>query len=194
METMDSQRQTAIDTLTECYSYGYLDNEELERRVEEVYAARGLGDLKQLIEDLPDLYRTALVEPGASGDSASGQQITSILSERKMSGAWLSQRMVKCTCVASEVRLDFCEAGLPPGRTRIHLFGALAEVTVVVPPDVKLILDVNPVLAEVSTKKLGGDASGETTRELQITGTIVLGELSCKTGEKRETKKVRAPL
>ncbi len=190
---MDSQRQTAIDTLTECYSYGYLDNEELERRVEQVYAARGLNELKVLIEDLPALYRTALVEPEAVGDPSSGQQVTSIFSERHMSGAWLSQRMVKCTCVASEVRLDFCDAGLPPGRTRIHLFGALAEITVVVPPDVKLILDVNPVLAEVSTKKLRSDTSGELTRELQITGTVVLGELRCKTDAKRERKKVEAP-
>lgn len=182
---METERQTTIDTLSDCYSQGYIDADEFELRLEKAYSATGVSDLRPILSGLPELYREALADPSALIDADSGQQIRNILSERHMAGDWLTHRVVKCTSVASELHLDFRAGSLPPGRTRIHLFGLMTEIKVTLPQDVKLILDVNPILSEVSTKKTKGRLNPDSTRELQISGTVVMTELTVKAEDSR---------
>ncbi len=182
---MEEERQTVIDTLTQCYSRGYLDEEEFERRVDRSYQATAVNQLKPLIADLPDRYSAALTTMGASLDPDEGLQVVSVLSSRKMEGDWLEQRVAKCVGVLGDVKLDLREVDLLPGRTRIHLFGLMADFTVILPSDVKLKMSTTSILSDVSTKKARGRLADGATKEIHFTGTLIMSDFKVKVVDER---------
>ena len=55
----DADRDAAADTLRRAHAEGRLETSELEERLERCYAARTLGELARLVDDLPRPPRRA---------------------------------------------------------------------------------------------------------------------------------------
>lgn len=88
----DADRERTAQLLREHHAVGRLTAEEFDERLSKAFAAKTLGDLDELLADLPaiDLYQlpSAGIRPTRRGGSGSGQRM-----ERRADGGQLQARM-----------------------------------------------------------------------------------------------------
>ncbi len=107
----------------------------------------------------------------------SEKRILSIMSSRHFRGQWLDSRAVVIRSLMSSVDLDFRDIALPAGVYTIEIGTVMGSVTITVPPELAVELEVIPIMGE--TKEKGGvrhnAAAGNAV--LRVTGFIVMGEV-----------------
>ena len=78
--------------------------------------------------------------------------------------------------------LDYRDLELPPGETELKLKTLMSEVSIRVPPDLRVELDVMPVMAEIREKgpvRHDAEPRQSSSRQsvLRISGLIIMSEL-----------------
>jgi hypothetical protein len=177
---LPQQRERAISMLSESFAHNFLELEEFERRIEVAQAARTVKELAALIEDLP----AEVSEPASSPPALpqGEQEILGLLSTRRFSGKWLNRRTVSARGLMCSMILDYRDLELPPGETELKLKTLMSEVSIRVPPDLRVELDVMPVMAEIREKgpvRHDAEPRQSSSRQsvLRISGLIIMSEL-----------------
>jgi hypothetical protein len=145
-------RQRAEALITARYADGLLDNDELDHRLERLYAAGDLAEIDTLAADLVDpaaasTHEQALVASGSSRVDASGssrsvalveippaREITAMFSSLEQTGAWVPARRTRVVDWFSEAVIDLREAVLGPGPCSFEVNCVCASLRVIVPP------------------------------------------------------------
>lgn len=129
-------------------SVGRLESDEFERRSALARRAASAVDLRPLLEDLavgadrPPVARateartTSMPRP-AGGDS---DFALAVMSSAVREGRWTPPRTVHALALMGGVKLDFRDADLLEGTTHVHAWAIMGGVTVIVPPDVQVIV------------------------------------------------------
>jgi len=199
------RKDAAIDELTARFSRGGLSMEEYERLAGDVNAAADAAALA-VVEDIIGVGRTNIgtghganavghtpfVGPhDLSGQGASGvppqflgddqvQSSYAVLSSRRLSGNWLRKPNAAAVTVLGEQVIDMRDVELPPGRTVLELFVLLGSVTILVPSDLPVVLELIPVAGDASVGRSVDTRERSGAPSLVLSGTVVLGSVVVK--------------
>jgi hypothetical protein len=165
-----AQREQAIQALQEQYVQSHIDATELGRRVRLAESAVYPTDLDRLLDDLPEMPGVlakvdapavaAPAAPAATATSAaagadhpmlarvdvpvdeSGWYV-SVFGGKERKGEWYAPRKIRAVSVFGGTVLDFRDAKLQPGMTKIHVLAHFGGCELIVPPG--LHVDINGV-------------------------------------------------
>ena len=165
------ERERVVEVLCDHYARDHLPMDEFERRVDRAHRARTRAELQEVLAGLPALTGSSSTgAAGAQGEgggtAASGTDLAptpegargwialdsgapvperqteiAIFSGRERKGGWIPARRILGLAVMGAVELDFREARLPPGETRVVVMACMGGVDVIVPPGVRVETD-----------------------------------------------------
>ena len=142
-EHAERERAKVIEALTEHFAQDRLTMEELEQRLEQVYAARTSGALTEIVADLPALSSpTAATTPAPvmQGAATVSPQKTlfAVMSGVMRKGPWTVPKTINAIAIMGGIELDFRFAHLTAPVTEIRILAVMGGVTIIVPPNVRV--------------------------------------------------------
>ena len=101
-----------------------------------------------------------------------------MLGESKRRGSWVLPRALDVTAIMASALIDLRSAQIAIGESVIEVTALMAEVKILLPPDVRVECDGITIMATFATD--GVDWSGSavsSTRIVRITGTAVMADV-----------------
>lgn len=136
---LDAARDRVVDRLSTHYARDQLTLEELESRLERVYAARTVEALEAAMTGLPALALAgAPTSTVAPLDRQQKRTYLAVMSGVVRRGAWVVPNRIRSVAFMGGIELDLREAQLDPGTTQISILAVIGGVVVTVPPNVRL--------------------------------------------------------
>lgn len=177
---IEVQRERAIELLSRHFAHDNLSLDELERRIELAYHARGTAELEDLTRDLPAdaaeaQSRRAAPLPAAFAPEE--ERILSVMTETKRRGMWRPARQTELWSVMSDTLLDLTEAALTPGVTEFEIFAMMTSVKVIVPPGVRVVVQTSSVMSTVSDESIEPPSVGSGAPVIRLTGFALMSEI-----------------
>ena len=121
----------------------------------------------------------------AGGMPATGSPtmtVAAIMSERDMSGDWLSGNGVSAFAVMGSAKLDLRDSPLPPGPIRIEAYALMGEIKIIVPKDVPVRMGAVAFMGE---SRAGRDVRQQTNGArtwVDISGMALMGSVVVRAG------------
>lgn len=177
---LEMQRERTVEALSRHFAHDNLTLDELERRIELAYHARGAAELRDLTRDLPDApgdvpaLRSA---PLPEAFAPEADRIVSIMTETRQRGMWRPARQVELWSVMSDTNLDLTEAILSPGVTEIEVFALMTGVKIIVPPGVRVVAQTHSLMSSVSDESIEPPRVGSGAPVIRLTGFAVMSEI-----------------
>jgi hypothetical protein len=191
------ERDWVVESLGEHYAQDRLDIAEFERRVDLAHRSRTRDELRALLSDLPSLEQTlpAPVDPSAGhgiiqqsdsnavavrmnqGRVSESQTEIAIWSGRSRKGPWTPARQIRALAFMGGIELDFREALLPPGETRVFVGALMGGAEILVPPGVRVETDGFAFMGGFD-EDMGGDLGpppGPNAPVIRISGFAFMG-------------------
>lgn len=180
---LESLRQEVIDRLTEAFSADDISMEEYERRATEANSALKITELERIYDSLP----ARQTKPGKPLDTRNSgimgaPSITtgSIMSDKRMTGNWLSSDRVSSFTFMGSTRLDLRDVDLPPGPIHIEAFTLMGETRVIVPRGLPVRLNVFAFMGESKASRDVNQQVKGATSWVEISGFAMMGSVSVK--------------
>jgi hypothetical protein len=171
-------RERAIRLLSDGYAYDALTEEEFEWRLGQLNRAASGEAVDVLVADLVAPPAAQAQPVGALAPASDEGRIVAIMSETRREGQWWVPRSLRVTAVMSDLRLDLRYASVPPGCT-IDLTACMAQVTIIVPPEMSVDMDVSAFMAAARNDSVR--AGGFGAPHLRIKGGAMMAEVRVKT-------------
>lgn len=174
LRASDRDRAAAARHVREATADGRLDLDEMAGRLDRVLAARTLGDLDAVLDDLVAAQPS---HPPAAGDGDVLHVVAGVAS-RKQAGVWVCPpRIVARTPNAGSVTIDFTEAVADHDVVHVEVATETGRIVLVVPPGWTVDASgvATPALGSVKNK-LSARPDRSKPR-LVITGTTGLGNV-----------------
>ncbi|WP_327288985.1 DUF1707 SHOCT-like domain-containing protein [Streptomyces sp. NBC_01198] len=143
LRASDADRDRIADILREALAEGRLDSAEHSERLDQVYAAKTMGELEPLVRDLPT-GRTASTAPapaarGYAGDgSGENPNLVGILGGAERKGRWRVGHKITAVAILGGVEIDLSEATFTAPELVIHCTAVLGGVSIRLPENVTL--------------------------------------------------------
>ncbi|HEX5996641.1 MAG TPA: DUF1707 domain-containing protein [Jiangellales bacterium] len=164
MRASDADRDRVAEVLRAAAADGRLSLDELDERLERLYAAKTYGELEPVVEDLPrlpDIRRTGLSPAAAPnrdvatrvGGAPSSRIAKAIFGGVSRRGQWVVPAHYRVKAIFGGVDLDLREARLETAEVTIESKAVFGGVNIVVPPDVTVIMEGTGIFGG-----FGGDA------------------------------------
>ncbi|MBV2363861.1 DUF1707 SHOCT-like domain-containing protein [Streptomonospora nanhaiensis] len=154
LRASDADRDRVAEVLSTALSEGRLTHDEHSERLDALYAAKTLGELAPLTQDLP-----AAAGAGARHDlggltrSPEGvENIRSVLGAAERKGRWLVEPRTNVSVVLGSVSLDMREAVLSQREVTVQSALMFSTLEVVVPPGVRVVSRMRDTLSTVELK------------------------------------------
>ena len=186
LRASDADRERTARRLGEALGDGRLDHAEYDERLDTAFAAKTMGELARLIEDLPESGGSAaasepgpVVAPAGSADGSGSENIVAVLASAERTGRWVVEPRTNASNVLGSIELDMREAVLSGPRVVLQCAVLLGSVEVVVPPGVRVENHANAVLGSVDID--GAAPAGADAPTVAVTGLVLLGSVSVKT-------------
>jgi len=175
----EGARQKTIDVLCESFARDEMDMEEFEQRVELVYRAESMEQLRAILADLPtaNLPVTVAPRPTLPPESISENSVmVGIMgSGGRRDGAWVPARHNWAVGVMGGSELDFREAQLGPGVTEVHGFAIMGAVQVLVPHDVRVECTGIGIMGGFDHKRTVTSTTDPKAPVIRVTGVAIMG-------------------
>lgn len=139
---LDDARERVVERLSIHYARDQLTLDELESRLERVYAARTAEALDTVLAELPALSPPSGPAAAALARKApESRTYFAVMSGVIRRGAWVVPKRINAVAFMGGVELDLREATLSSGVTEIEVLAVMGGVVVTVPPNVRLECD-----------------------------------------------------
>lgn len=185
---LDAERQYVIDRLTDAFAADTITMDEYERRASAVSAANSLDELERIAYDLPTQARRASHpdrRPGSAGHGiddtvigATPVMTACIMSDRTMTGDWLTSDRVSSFTVMGSTRLDLRDVDLPAGPIRIEVFTLMGDTRIIVPPDLPVHLKAFAFMGDSRAGREVRQKTGGARSWVEISGFVMMGSLT----------------
>jgi hypothetical protein len=140
--SLDSVRERVVERLSTHYARDQLTLEDLEARLERVYAARTTDAVESVLAGLPALASAATPSTAVAGVRRPRRRtFMAVMSGVVRRGAWVVPRRISAVAFMGGVELDLREAIIDPKLTEIDVLAVMGGVVVTVPPNVRLESD-----------------------------------------------------
>lgn len=172
-------RERTVRDLCAHFARDHLEVEELERRLDLAYGARGRAALDALVRDLPalpaeDEGRAArpAVDPTLAVEER--DLLVAVMAGAERRGEWTPPRLLTVLALMGGAELDFRRAAFGSPVTEVRVFTMMGGVEVIVPPWVRV--QVNGVAVMGSFGHTAREASaGSEAPLVRITGLALMG-------------------
>jgi hypothetical protein len=181
-------RERVIQQLTNAFAHDIITVEELERRLEHVYQAQSVAETEAIVVDLKSATATGALpqpnpdEPRQSHDQivpvVSRERFVAILTSSSRRGMWSVPHRLEALAVMADSTIDLASADLPGDIVDIHVRVVMANMTIIVPANLRVVNRVGAFLANVETDPsldLAPMVPG--TPVIRITGMVTLANL-----------------
>ena len=157
------------------YARDQLTLEELESRLERVYAARTMEAIESVLSGLPAIAPAAAASTAvAEVKRPRSRTYMAVMSGVVRRGAWMVPKRIRAVAFMGGVELDLREAVIDP-RTEISALAVMGGVVVTVPPNVRLETDGFAFMGGFEDQ-LKQPASGDPNAPVvRITGFALMG-------------------
>jgi hypothetical protein len=186
LRASDADRDRVAEILATALGEGRLTQEEHGERLDAVYAAKTHADLAPLTEDLPQTPGSAAFaarRPPAAEDadlvaSATGSEnLVALLGTAERKGRWLVEKRTNTSVLLGNVELDMRQAVMAQREVTVQAAVVLGNVSVIVPPGVRVVNKASAVLGAVTLGEPGDvppDAPTVVIRGLCLLGSVTV--------------------
>ena len=144
MRVSNTDRERVAQVLHNSMAEGRLTVNELEERLDKVYAAKTFGDLEPLTRDLPVGQQAhALQMPQAApmrinrvGGRGTSSNAIAILSGTTRKGMWTVPPTFTTVAFMGGVEIDLTDASFEDAETTIQAFAVMGGIEIYVPDDI----------------------------------------------------------
>jgi hypothetical protein len=191
MRASDADRDRTAELLREAYAEGRLSVDEHEERLDRAYQAKTVGELRELLVDLPvgrtESAPNAQVGTRSTTDLAStSPSIVAVLSESKRTGRWLVPEHLVTTAFLGSVDLDLTEAVLERNEVTIVANSVLGNVTLRVPDGV-VVRDEG--VAIMGAREIGNVDYEPGAPVITLKGICLMGSVEVKKPKRRDKRR-----
>jgi hypothetical protein len=142
-EQAERERAKVIEALTEHFAQDRLSMEELEARLDRVYAASTSSALSAVLADLPSPEAPLVAAPGAPvvhdrEGVRSQKSLFAFMSGVVRKGPWEVPKMINAVAIMGGIELDLRFAHFTAPVTEIQILAVMGGVSVIVPPGVRV--------------------------------------------------------
>jgi hypothetical protein len=152
LRASDADRDRVAEVLRAAAADGRLSLDELDERLDRLYAAKTYGELEPVIEDLPglgDVLRPSQAlavaptrdVPERVGGAPTARVAKAIFGGVTRRGQWVVPSRYRVKAVFGGVDLDLREARLESHEVTIESKAVFGGISIVVPPDVTVIME-----------------------------------------------------
>ncbi|MFF5263048.1 DUF1707 domain-containing protein [Actinomadura viridis] len=196
----DADRDRVAQVLRDAAGEGRLTLEELDERLDAVYAARTYAELEPITRDLPvpggaaapaaypsDTYPTA-----PAGDAPSWRTGVGIMGEFQRQGVWSVPETFTAFAFWGGGKIDLREARFASGEVRIRAFALMGGIDVIAPEDMTVHVTGIGIMGGFDHKASGPGAPG--SPRVVVSGLSFWGAVNVKRKARREQKRLRKEL
>jgi len=180
------ERERVVELLTQYFAQDRISIEEFERRVTTVYAAPDRAALQQVTADLQPAARAGEAGGGAlvgPDDVPAHDHLRAVLSNTTRGGPLLMPRYLRVDSVMGNVHLDLRGAEFSTGVTVIDVHAVMANVEIVVLPDVPVEIVGGAFLGSfrvAAGRALAAPSPNRRPLLVRVTGRSVLANVEVK--------------
>jgi uncharacterized coiled-coil protein SlyX len=184
---LDEARERTIQALSTLFAEDRLTMEEFERRLDMMYKASTVAELQQLTAELPVLSAVpdtaSPLAPSArrtrapAVDTPGVGHIRAFMSESRRNGVWIVPNRLDVAAFLSTVKLDFRQALLAPGVTELAITAVMGNVSIIVPPGLRVEGHGNAVMGSFDNRYFGAPTTGAQSPVLRLTGFALMSEV-----------------
>ncbi|MBV9445536.1 MAG: DUF1707 and DUF2154 domain-containing protein [Streptosporangiaceae bacterium] len=152
LRVSDRDREHTAEILREAAGDGRLDMDELDQRLEAVYAAKTYGELEPIVQDLPHSEMARASAPAASpataataataadrfGGQPSSSAAVAIMGGFTRKGAWVVPANFTAVAIMGGGEIDLREARFAERVVNIHAVTIMGGICVIVPDDAEV--------------------------------------------------------
>lgn len=201
----DAERHQVSEMLRDAAGDGRLTIDELDERIEAVYAAKTYADLVPVTIDLPgasEVLPTAAlpaapssggrVQPLGPGSSHSASGSVAIFGGATRSGAWTVAEQYTALAVFGGVELDFRDATFTAAETTVYANCLFGGIEITVPDDVVVHVSGVPIFGGFDHGNGGPDSYPANAPVMHVKGLAIFGGVEVKR-KPRRAKAVEKP-
>lgn len=184
------------DILRDAAAEGRLSLEELEERLEGVYAAKTYAELEPYTADLPESAGTTSAAPVSRttdsrvGGSPTASVSLAIMSGSTRKGAWVVPPAYTAVAFWGGILLDLREARFASSEVVIRAFAVMGGIEIVVPDDVDVVVSGVGIMGGFEDSSEDGEGTGHGPL-VRVTGLAFWGGVEVK--RKPRDKKAGRP-
>lgn len=147
LRVSDDERHAVAEVLREAAGVGRLDLQELDERLDAVYAAKTYADLRTLTADLPSPGQLAVpstvpaVRPASEVAQRARTSSYAVMSETKRTGVWRVSEEHTAWALMGEVVIDLRQAQIPGPEVTITAVSVMGGIVVLVDAAVRTHVD-----------------------------------------------------
>ena len=185
---LDAERQDVIDRLTDAFAANVITMDEYERRVSTASVATRFDELERIAYDLPSKAAPSADPPRYADSSGRGTDnsivgatpvmTACIMSDRTMTGNWLSSDRVSAFTVMGSTKLDLRDVDLPSGPIKIEVFTLMGDTKIIVPRDLPVRLGAFAFMGDSTAGREVMQKTGGARSWVEITGFVMMGSLA----------------
>ncbi|QXJ26352.1 DUF1707 and DUF2154 domain-containing protein [Actinomadura graeca] len=195
MRASDADRERIAHVLREAAGEGRLTLEELDERLDAVYAARTYAELEPITRDLPDPGAAASPArpPGTDFRPVDGAPSwrggIGIMSGFRRGGVWNVPRRFTAFTFWGGGKIDLREARFAEGGTTIHALAVMGGVEVIVPDDLTVHVKGIGIMGGFDQRASGPGAPG--SPKVVVRGFAFWGGVNVRRRARKQDKRLR---
>ena len=186
LRASDADRERVAETLREAAGDGRLTMDELDERLDAVYAAKTYAELEPITHDLPDagtgyvpaVKSAAAGDPARFGGEPSSGGAFAILGGFSRKGEWTVPKEFTAFVFMGGGEIDLRDARFEDRETTIHIVAIMGGVEVTVPEDATVRVTGVGILGAFEHSAAGGGAPGGPL--ITINGVAIMGGVDVK--------------
>jgi Domain of unknown function (DUF1707)/Cell wall-active antibiotics response 4TMS YvqF len=192
LRASDSDRDQIAAILREAAGDGRLSLDELDERLETVYAAKTYAELEPVVSDLPVGSGLPEAVAGSASPTRFGGTPTSttgigILSGFERKGTWVVPREFTAVAFWGGGEIDLRDAQFSEREVTIRAFAIMGGVDIVVPEDAEVIVNGIGIMGGFDHSGSGAGAPG--APRIIVTGFAFWGGVGVKRKRRKQKKK-----
>ncbi len=193
---LHARREMVIDALSTHFANDALDIDEFEQRVDLAHHAASVAELDELLADLQSADEgpsSSLVRQAEAPQVAiatrgrRSRRVRAILSDIKRKGTWRVPKRLRAVAVMGSLSLDFREAQLEPGVTKIRVRAIGGDIKIIVPPHLQVECEGRAIIGSFEEMYQNTGERDPDAPLLRITGVAIIGEVEISTRLPGET-------
>ena len=181
-----------MDVLCRHYALDNLDERELERRLDALYRAEGVGEIRDLLSDLPALPQVESPVEAGAGEAPDRGVAIAVMGGTERKGNWIPPRKLVAVAAMGGVELDFREARFATGISEVMAVAFWGGVEIVVPPGIRVESNGIALMGGFDHPTGEHEEVAADAPVLRIGGVAFMGGVEISTRYPGETKKQAA--
>jgi Domain of unknown function (DUF1707)/Cell wall-active antibiotics response 4TMS YvqF len=185
LRASDADRERVANVLREAAGDGRLTMDELDERLEAVYAAKTYAELEPVTHDLPETgdapvpaVSSAAVDPGRFGSAATSSGAVAILGGFTRRGDWVVPKEFTAFCFMGGGEIDMRDAKFAEREVTIHIVAIMGGCEVIVPEDATVRVTGIGIMGAFEHTGAGSGAAGGPV--ITINGVAIMGGVDVK--------------